>query len=151
MSNPSIRIALVTLGVEDLGRAAAFYEAMGLKRSRASQETIHFYDMDGVVLALFPNDMLAEDAGVPGEGHGFRRQTLAWNVADPATVDAAFARVLAAGGSSLRPPHKTVWGGYVGHFADPDGHLWEVAHNPFFPLHASGAVSVPPPRQGGQQ
>ena len=70
MSDPAIRIALVTLGVEDLARASAFYEAMGLKRSRASQATIHFYDMDGVVLALFPNDMLAEDAGVPGEGHG---------------------------------------------------------------------------------
>ena len=151
MSDPAIRIAIVTLGVEDLARAAAFYEAMGLKRSRASQATIHFYDMDGVVLALFPNDMLAEDAGVAAEGHGFRRQTLAWNVHDPAAVDAAFARVLAAGGSSLKPPHKTSWGGYVGHFADPDGHLWEVAHNPFFPLHASGAVSVPPPRQGGQQ
>ena len=151
MSDLPIRIALVTLGVEDLARASAFYEAMGLKRSRASQATIHFYDMDGVVLALFPTDMLAEDAGVAADGQGFRRQTLAWNVHDPAAVDAAFARVLAAGGSSLKPPHKTSWGGYVGHFADPDGHLWEVAHNPFFPLHASGAVSVPPPRQGVQQ
>ena len=151
MSDPAIRIGIVTLGVEDLGRSAAFYEAMGLKRSRASQATIHFYDMDGVVLALFPNDMLAEDAGVPGEGSGFRRQTLAWNVGDAATVEAAFARVLAAGASSLKAPHKTAWGGYVGHFADPDGHLWEVAHNPFFPLNASGAVSVPPPRQGGKQ
>jgi hypothetical protein len=68
----------------------------------------------------------------------------------PGSGTDAFARVLAAGGSSLKAPHKTSWGGYVGHFADPDGHLWEVAHNPFFPLHASGAVSVPPPRQGGQ-
>jgi catechol 2,3-dioxygenase-like lactoylglutathione lyase family enzyme len=148
MSDPAIRIALVTLGVEDLSRASAFYEAMGLKLSRASQETIHFYDMDGVVLALFPNELLAEDAGVGAEGHGFRGQTLAWNVVDAAAVDAAFARVLAAGASSLKPPYKTAWGGYVGHFADPDGHLWEVAHNPFFPLHPSGAVSVPPPREG---
>ena len=148
MSDLAIRIALVTLGVEDLARASAFYEAMGLKRSRASQETIHFYDMDGVVLALFPNDMLADDAGVPGVGSGFRRQTLAWNVADAATVDAGFARVIAVGAVSLKTPHKTVWGGYVGHFADPEGHLWEIAHNPFFPLHASGAVSVPPPRDG---
>lgn len=150
MSDPAIRIALVTLGVDDLAKSAAFYEALGLKRSRASQETIYFYDMDGVVLALFPTDMLADDAGVAADGQGFRRQTLAWNVHDPATVDAAFARVLAAGGVSLKPPYKTSWGGYVGHFADPDGHLWEVAHNPFFPLHANGAVSVPPPRQGGQ-
>ncbi len=148
MSDPAIRIALVTLGVEDLARASAFYEAMGLKRSRASQATIHFYDMDGVVLALFPNDMLAEDAGVPGAGQGFRRQTLAWNVADEASVDAGFARVLAAGAASLKPPYKTSWGGYVGHFADTEGHLWEIAHNPFFPLHANGAVSVPPPREG---
>ncbi|MEQ1785205.1 MAG: VOC family protein [Hyphomonadaceae bacterium] len=150
MSDPAIRIAIVTLGVEDLARASAFYEAMGLKRSRASQERIHFYDMDGVVLALFPVEMLAEDSAVSAEGHGFRRQTLAWNVPDAATVDAAFGRVLAAGASSTKAPYKTAWGGYVGHFADPDGHLWEVAHNPFFPLHANGAVSVPPPRQGGQ-
>ncbi len=151
MSDLPIRIALVTLGVEDLGRASAFYEAMGLKRSRASQATIYFYDMDGVVLGLFPNDLLAEDAGVGAEGDGFRRQTLAWNVPDAATVDTAFARVMAAGASSLKHPYKTAWGGYVGHFADPDGHLWEVAHNPFFPLHPSGAVSVPPPREGGQK
>jgi uncharacterized protein len=150
MSARPIRIALVTLGVENLARASAFYEAMGLKRSRASQETIHFYDMDGVVLALFPTQMLADDAGVPGEGDGFRRQTLAWNVPDAATVDSGFARVIAAGGVSLKPPHKTAWGGYVGHFADTEGHLWEIAHNPFFPLHDNGAVSVPPPRQGGQ-
>lgn len=150
MTARPIRIALVTLGVEDLARASAFYEAMGLKRSRASQETIHFYDMDGVVLALFPTQMLADDAGVPGGGDGFRRQTLAWNVPDAATVDSGFARVIAAGGVSLKPPHKTAWGGYVGHFADTEGHLWEIAHNPFFPLHDNGAVSVPPPRQGGQ-
>jgi catechol 2,3-dioxygenase-like lactoylglutathione lyase family enzyme len=150
MSDIPIRIALVTLGVEDLGRAAAFYEAMGLKKSRASQEAIHFYDMDGVVLALFPTRMLADDAGVPGDGSGFRRQTLAWNVPDAAAVDAGFARVLAAGAVSLKEPHKTLWGGYVGHFADTEGHLWEIAHNPFFPLHPNGAVSVPPPRKGGQ-
>lgn len=148
MSNSPIRIALVTLGVEDLARASAFYEAMGLKRSRASQSTIHFYDMDGVVLALFPNDMLAEDAGVPGDGDGFRRATLAWNVRDADEVDTGFARVVAAGAVCLKEPHKTVWGGYVGHFADPEGHLWEIAYNPFFPLAANGAVSVPPPREG---
>lgn len=148
MSDLPIRIALVTLGVEDLARASAFYEAMGLKRSRASQATIHFYDMDGVVLALFPNDMLAEDAGVPGGGEGFRRATLAWNVPDAAAVDAGFARVMAAGAVSLKAPAKTSWGGYVGHFADTEGHLWEIAHNPFFPLAANGAASVPPPREG---
>jgi catechol 2,3-dioxygenase-like lactoylglutathione lyase family enzyme len=151
MSGPAIRIALVTLGVEDLARASAFYEAMGLKRSRASQPTFHFYDMDGVVLALFPNDMLAEDAGVPGEAHGFRRATLAWNVPDAAEVDSGFARVMAAGAVSLKLPYKTSWGGYVGHFADTEGHLWEIAHNPFFPLDANGAVSVPPPREGAKQ
>jgi uncharacterized glyoxalase superfamily protein PhnB len=124
---------------------------MGLKRSRASQATIHFYDMDGVVLALFPNDMLAEDAGVPGEAHGFRRATLAWNVPDAAEVDSGFARVMAAGAVSLKLPYKTSWGGYVGHFADTEGHLWEIAHNPFFPLDANGAVSVPPPREGAKQ
>lgn len=150
MSTPAIRIAIVTLGVDDLARASAFYEAMGLKRSRASQSSIHFYDMNGVVLALFPTDMLAEDAGVSGDGQGFRRQTLAWNVPDVTTVDAAFARVLAAGAASLKPPHKTAWGGYVGHFADPEGHLWEIAHNPFFPLHDTGAVSLPPPRDGAR-
>jgi catechol 2,3-dioxygenase-like lactoylglutathione lyase family enzyme len=150
MTDHPIRIAIVTLGVTDLARAAAFYEAMGLKRSRASLATIHFYDMDGVVLALFPADMLAEDAGVPGAGEGFRRQTLAWNVPDPAAVDAGFARVMAAGATSLKRPHTTAWGGYVGHFADTEGHLWEIAHNPFFPLHPSGAVSVPPPREGAK-
>jgi hypothetical protein len=150
MSAPSIRIALLTLGVDDLARAAAFYETMGLRRSRASQDSILFYDMDGVVLALFPTAMLAEDAGVPAEGHGFRRQTLAWNVPDEAAVDAGFARALAAGATGLKPPQPTFWGGYVGHFADPDGHLWEIAHNPFFPLHANGAVSLPPPREAAR-
>jgi catechol 2,3-dioxygenase-like lactoylglutathione lyase family enzyme len=151
VSDPAIRIALVTLGVEDLARASAFYEAMGLKRSRASQPTFLIYDMAGIVLALFPNEMLAEDAGVPGEGHGFRRQTLAWNVPDAAEVDSGFARVMAAGAVSLKLPYKTSWGGYVGHFADTEGHLWEIAHNPFFPLDANGAVSVPPPREEAKQ
>jgi len=148
MSDPVIRAAIVTLGVDDLGRSAAFYEAMGLRRSRASQGDIVMFDMDGVVLALYPSGLLAEDAGVAAAGSGFRRQTLAWCLSDVAAVDAAFAKAQAVGGSSVKTPHKAFWGGYSGYFADPDGHLWEVVHNPFFPLDDTGAVSLPPPAQG---
>lgn len=149
MSTAPIRITLVTLGVADVARAAAFYEALGLKRSSASQDSVAFFDMGGVALGVFGWDALAEDAQVAPQGSGFRGVSLAWNLGGEAEVDAAFARALAAGGQAAKAPHKVFWGGYSGYFTDLDGHLWEVAHNPMAPLRADGSMTLPPPAEEG--
>ncbi len=144
MSGPAIHITLVTLGVTDVARAAAFYEALGLKRSSSSNDSVAFFDMGGVALGLFGWDALAQDANVPAQGTGFRGASLAWNQSSEAAVDAAIARAVEAGGQLVKPAHKVFWGGYSGYFADPDGHLWEAAYNPAWPLRANGAMELPP-------
>jgi uncharacterized protein len=136
------RISLVTLGVDDLARARAFYEALGLVPAAASQGDVVFYQLNGMALALFPRPLLAEDAGVPADGSGFKGITLAQNHVSPEAVDAAMARAVDAGGRLVRPAEPVYWGGYRGYVADPDGHLWEFAHNPFFPLDAAGNMSL---------
>ncbi len=138
-----LRLSLVTLGVADIGRARAFYEALGLIAGAPSSAHVVFFDMDGVILALYGREALAADAGVPSMGEGFAGTTLAWNLANPAAVDAAFTAALAAGGQAVKRPETVFWGGYSGYFSDPDGHLWEVAHNPFFPLDAGGVTHLP--------
>ncbi|MCE1234916.1 MAG: VOC family protein [Hyphomicrobiales bacterium] len=139
----TIRLSLVTLGVADVARATAFYGAMGLARGPMSNDHVTFFDMDGVILALYGRAALAADAGVSAEGEGFRGSTLAWNLADRAGVDAALARAVTSGGRLVKPAGEAFWGGYSGYFADPDGHLWEVAHNPFFPLDDKGVLRLP--------
>ena len=131
------RITLITLGVADLDRAKAFYGALGWAPSEAT-EGIAFYRMCGFALALFGRDALAADQGRPGAPLGTGAVTLAQNFPDRAGVDDAFAQALAAGASALKPPEAVFWGGYSGYYADPDGHVWEVAHNPFWPLDAEG-------------
>jgi catechol 2,3-dioxygenase-like lactoylglutathione lyase family enzyme len=122
---------LITLGVRDLERSVAFYEqGLGLPR-RESPPSVAFFELDGTWLGLYGWDALAEDAQVSADGAGFRGVTLAHNVATEAEVDAVVAQAVAAGATLVKPPQKVFWGGYAGYFADPDGHLWEVACNPF--------------------
>jgi catechol 2,3-dioxygenase-like lactoylglutathione lyase family enzyme len=138
-----LRLSLVTLGVADLDRSRAFYGALGLEPGPASNEAVTFYDMDGVILALYGRAALAEDARVAAEGEGFAGVTLAWNLSSEAAVDTGFARAVGAGGRAVKAPERVFWGGYSGYFADPDGHLWEIAHNPFFPIDAGGVTRLP--------
>ncbi|MDK9695605.1 MAG: VOC family protein [Siculibacillus sp.] len=137
------RLSLVTLGVVDIARARGFYEALGLLPGSMSNDHVVFYDMDGIILALYGRGALAADAGVGAAGGGFAGITLAWNLESEAAVDAAFAAALAAGGRAVKRPEKVFWGGWSGYVADPDGHLWEIAHNPFFPLDERGITRLP--------
>jgi uncharacterized protein len=137
------RISIVTLGVLDMARSRAFYEAMGFRVSGASQGDIVFFQAGGQALALYPWDKLADDAESPPSGDGFRGVTLAHNVREKSEVAPVLAAAAAAGGRIVKPAHDAFWGGHSSYFADPDGHLWEVAWNPFFPIAADGALTLP--------
>jgi hypothetical protein len=137
-------VTVVTLGVDDLTRARTFYcDGLGFSASSASMDNIVFIKGGGVVLSLYPRHLLAEDAHVPHEGSGFRSVTLAQNMPTKEDVDAVLEAARKAGATILKPAQLVFWGGYSGYFADPDGHLWEVAYNPFWKLDASGGVSLP--------
>lgn len=138
------RVSLITLGVDDLARARAFYERMGFVASSVSQGDIVFFRAGGLALALYPRGALAEDATVRVEGSGFRGLTLAHNVRTKEEVGSILAAADAAGGRIVKPAQDVFWGGYSGYFADPDGHLWEVAWNPHLPLAADGSLTLPP-------
>jgi predicted lactoylglutathione lyase len=135
------RISLITLGVADLRRAMAFYAAMGWD-GRSPDGDVAFFQAGGMVLGLWDRAKLAEDSGVTDSG-GWGGVTLAHNVRSPAEVDAVIAQVEAAGGSVVRAGAETLWGGYSGAFLDPDGHPWEVAHNPSWTIAADGTVKLP--------
>lgn len=139
------RLTLLTLGVADVARSRAFYERLGLAASSASNESVAFMDAGGAVLALWDRAALAEDAGVADGAAGFAGVAMAWNTRSEAEVDAAMASAATAGAGIPKPARKTFWGGYAGYFADPDGHLWEVAYNPFWPMDADGRVMLPGP------
>jgi len=136
------RLSLVTLGVRDIARARAFYEALGFKAGKASQESVTFLDAGGVVLGLYGRGVLAADATVADSPPGFSGVALAHNARSEADVDKALNEAVAAGGKLIKPAGKTFWGGYAGYFADPDGHLWEVAYNPYFKLGSDGRVEL---------
>ena len=127
------RVSLITLGVTDADTAAAFYDALGWQRVE-TQDGVIAYDLLGQTLGLYPLEKLAEDIsiGVGQLGHG--ALTLGYNAPDREGVDNVMGRVEAAGGTVLKPPQEVFWGGYHGYFSDPEGHIWEVAHNPFSPL-----------------
>lgn len=126
------RISMITLGVRDLAASVRFYEeGLGFPRM-ASPPEVAFFTLDGSWLALYGREALADDATVSAEGGGFGAFTLAHNVASEAEVDKVVDEAVAAGATLVKKPQKVFWGGYSGYFADPDGHLWEVAHNPFF-------------------
>ena len=136
------RISLVTLGVADLARATAFYAALGWVGQEV-QETV-FVQAGGLALVLWDRDKLAADCGLPvGPAQGFGGIVLAHNVRDRAEVDDIVAAARAAGAAVPRPPAETFYGGYAGVFSDPDGHVWEIAHNPGFPLADDGTLTVP--------
>ena len=136
-------ISFVTLGVSDLARSRAFYAALGWRESSASQPGIAFFNAGSVVFGLFQRAALAEDANVSAAGSGFPGFTLAHNVASQEEVDRLLGEAAALGASVVQPAGKVVWGGYRGYFADPDGFLWEVCWNPFFPLDERGRVRLP--------
>ena len=135
------RISLVTLGVGDLARARAFYEALGW-RGQEVEETV-FFQAGPLVLVLWARAKLAADSGVPDDGQGFDGVTLAQNVRSADEVDAVVAAAAAAGATVTRQPGTTFYGGYAGVFLDPDGHAWEIAHNPGFTITDDGAVVLP--------
>ena len=125
------RISMITLGVNDLPRSIEFYrDGLGFPKIDSAPE-VAFFNLNGSWLGLFGSDALAEDAGVAANASGFNQFALAHNVESEAAVDAVIAQALAAGATLSKPAQKTFWGGYSGYFKDPDGHLWEVAHNPF--------------------
>ena len=136
------RVTVITLGVSDLDRARAFYEALGWRSNTPPEMEVAFFQAGGLVVSLWDRQKLAEDSGVePGEGYG--AVTLAYNVASPAEVDGVIGQARDAGASITREPGETFWGGYSGVFADPDGHPWEVAHNPRWTLGPDGSVTLP--------
>lgn len=126
------RISMITLGVRDLAAAIEFYQqGLGLPR-RESPPEVAFFTLNGTWLGLYGRDALAEDATVSPEGEGFAGFSLAHNVSSEQEVDEVIAQAVQAGASLVKKPQKVFWGGYSGYFKDLDGHLWEVAHNPFF-------------------
>jgi uncharacterized protein len=135
------RVSLVTLGVRDLPRARAFYEALGWRTNAGPDDGVVFFQAGGMIVALWGRADLAEDSGVQDSG-GWGGITLAHNVRSPAEVDALIAEAEAAGATVTRPGAETFWGGYSGAFTDPDGHAWEVAHNPHWTLADDGSVTL---------
>ena len=134
------RVSLVTLGVEDVDRARAFYEALGWSGESPDGQVV-FFQAGGMVVALWSRELLAEDSVVRDPG-GWGGITLAHNVASPDEVDRVLAEAGSAGATIGRPGAPTPWGGYSGIFVDPDGHPWEVAHNPVWVLGDDGSVSL---------
>ena len=146
---PSVeqRLSLVTLGVRDLERARRFYEALGWTTGAAPADDVVFFQAGGTILALWDRANLAEDTAVSDSG-GWGGVTLAHNVRSPAEVDAVLAEARAAGATVARPGAETFWGGDSGVFVDPDGHAWEVAHNPHWTLSEDGSISLRPEDRG---
>lgn len=140
---PKANISIVTLGVEDLATSTAFYVALGWADTKASQESVTFLQGHSIVLGLYGRSALAEDIGIDDQSSGFRGVTLAINLPSEKAVDAFFDHAISCGATASKQPQKVFWGGYSGYFADPDGHFWEVAHNPFFSGDvASGQLSL---------
>jgi hypothetical protein len=131
----------VTLGVRDLGRARTFYEALGWKTGAQPADDVVFFQTGGSILALWGRDQLAEDSGVADAG-GWGGVTLAYNTRSPDEVDAVLAEAREAGATIVRPGSETFWGGYTGIFVDPEGHAWEVAHNPHWTIAEDGSVHL---------
>jgi len=137
------RLSVVTLGVADLAASVAFYERLGWRRAARAFPSIAFFQCGGMAVALFQRERLAQDAGVPAEGTGFRGVTLAQNVESRQGVGRVLEEAVAAGATLVKPARDAPWGGHSGYFADPDGHLWEVAFNPFVTLRPDGTLELP--------
>ena len=135
------RLSLVTLGVTDLRRARTFYESMGWRPAAGPEDDVVFFQAGGMVVALWGRAALAEDSGLP-DGGGWGGVALAYNARSREEVDAVVAEARAAGATITREPGPTFWGGYSGVFVDPEGHPWEVAHNPGWRLDDDGSVHL---------
>jgi catechol 2,3-dioxygenase-like lactoylglutathione lyase family enzyme len=135
------RVSLVTLGVRDLAKARAFYEALGWRSGAAPADNVVFFQAGGLVVALWGRAELAEDSTVEDAG-GWGGITLAYNVASPGEVDAVIEEARAAGATIGREPAATFWGGYSGVFRDPEGHPWEIAHNPHWTIGPDGSTTL---------
>lgn len=136
------RLSLVTLGVEDLERARDFYRALGWRESPAPADDVVFFQVGGMVVGLWGRAQLAEDSAV-GDTGGWGGVTLAYNTRNREEVDHVIDEARAAGATIGREPAETFWGGYSGVFIDPDGHPWEVAHNPGWTIEEDGSVRLP--------
>lgn len=143
MDAPKLRLTLITLGVEDIERAARFYEALGMKRRIRGAEGVAFFDAGGVVFSVFGRAALAKDASLEDSKPGFSGVALAFNVENEAAVGATLTAAEKAGGKILKEAQRAFWGGWHGYFADPDGHAWEVAHNPGFAFDERGQIVLP--------
>ena len=138
------KLNIITLGVKDFQQSLDFYRnGLGWKASSASTENIAFFQMGGIVLALYPREKLAEDVTISAEGAGFSGVTLAYNAKNQAEVDEVLKTVEELGAKIIKKAQKVFWGGYSGYFADLDGHLWEVAWNPFFEFDDSDNLALP--------
>jgi predicted lactoylglutathione lyase len=137
------RVSLITLGVRDLDRARSFYERLGWKTGAMPADDVVFFQAGGMILGLWGRENLAEDSGVEDSG-GWGGVTLAYNARSPEEVDAVLAEARAAGAQIPREGAKTFWGGYSGMFIDPEGHPWEVAHNPGWTIHDDGSITLTP-------
>jgi predicted lactoylglutathione lyase len=135
------RLSLVTLGVGDLARARAFYEALGWTTGAGADDDVVFFQAGGMIVALWSRASLAEDSGVEDSG-GWGGVTPAYNARSPAEVDAVIEEARRAGARIAREPVATFWGGYSGVFVDPEGHPWEVAHNPHWTIAEDGSVHL---------
>lgn len=136
------RLSLITLGVADLARARSFYEAgLGWTKGNAEEE-VAFYQLNGLVLALWTREDLAADAQLTDSGAAFSGMALAYNTRSHDEVDEVLAAAVAAGGTLLKAAEEMSWGGYSGYFADPDGHPWEVAWNPAWTIDEAGHISL---------
>jgi uncharacterized protein len=137
------RVSLVTLGTRDLKNARAFYEALGWTTGAGPDDDVVFFQAGGMIVALWDRALLAEDSAVE-DGGGWGGVTLAYNVRSPQEVDAVIDEARKAGATIGREPGETFWGGYTGIFLDPDGHPWEVAHNPHWGIRDDGSVVLNP-------
>jgi catechol 2,3-dioxygenase-like lactoylglutathione lyase family enzyme len=136
------RLSLITLGVSDLRRARTFYEALGWTTRAGPDDDVVFFQAGGMVVALWDRTKLAEDTAVPDNG-GWGGVTLAHNVGSRPEVDSVLARAESAGATIARTGAETFWGGFSGVFVDPDGHPWEIAHNPHWTLNEDGTITLP--------
>lgn len=136
------RLSLVTLGVADLERSLRFYEALGWKQGNEPGQGVVFFQTPGMIVALWTREQLAEDSGISSDTGGWGGITLAYNARSPEQVDSALEEARRAGATVVREGTETFWGGYSGLFHDPDGHAWEVAHNPGWTIAEDGSVSL---------
>jgi predicted lactoylglutathione lyase len=136
-------ISIITLAVKNLAKSSMFYESLGFEKSKKSNDSITWFYTENTILALYPWNLLAEDIGVPGTGTGFRGVTLALNLQDKKKVDEFIEMVKSIeGGRVVKEPQTVFWGGYSSYFSDPDGHLWEVAWNPFTIVDEIGKLEI---------